>query len=115
MMTIFQSMDEGDFGTGLRQHGRLITLESGQDTALPESLAPGKFVGRVPINELFAYDVDAPSVSTDLDLSLFIGEELTIALSQPDGSRRVWHGICSQASGLGADGGLARAHALKRP
>jgi uncharacterized protein involved in type VI secretion and phage assembly len=49
-----------------------------------------------------------PFKSTDLDLSLFIGEELTVAMLQPDGSRRAWHGICTEASWLGADGGVAR-------
>ncbi|MEJ7806287.1 MAG: phage late control D family protein, partial [Telluria sp.] len=67
-----------------------------------------KFSGREAVNELFVFDVDALSVSTDLDLDIFIGEELTIALLQPDGTRRAWHGLCTQASWLGADGGVAR-------
>jgi type VI secretion system secreted protein VgrG len=98
----------GLFGTGLSQHSRLVTLASAQDRALPESLMAEKFRGREAVNELFAFDVDALSVSTDLDLNSFIGEELTIALLQPDGSRRAWHGLCTQASWLGADGGVAR-------
>ncbi len=98
----------GLFGTGLSQHSRLVTLASAQDRALPESLMAEKFSGREAVNELFVFDVDALSVSTDLDLDLFIGEELTIALLQPDGSRRAWHGLCTQASWLGADGGVAR-------
>ncbi|WP_426101664.1 type VI secretion system Vgr family protein [Massilia sp. TSP1-1-2] len=96
------------FGTGLSQHARLVTLASSQDRALPESLIAEKFSGREAVNELFAFDLDALSVSTDLDLNLFIGEELSIALLQPDGSRRAWHGLCTQASWLGADGGVAR-------
>ncbi len=98
----------GLFGTGLSQHARLITLASAQDRGLPDSLMVEQFTGREAVNELFVFDVDALSVSTDLDLSLFIGEELTIALLQPDGSRRAWHGMCTQASWLGADGGVAR-------
>jgi type VI secretion system secreted protein VgrG len=98
----------GLFGTGLSQHARLVTIASAQDRALPESLMAERFTGREAVNELFAFDVDALSVSTDLDLNLFIGEELTIALLQPDGSRRAWHGLCTQASWLGADGGVAR-------
>ncbi len=98
----------GLFGTGLSQHARLVTLASAQDRALPESLMAEKFTGREAVNELFVFDVDALSVSTDLDLDLFIGGELTIALLQPDGSRRAWHGLCTQASWLGADGGVAR-------
>ncbi|MBC7604233.1 MAG: phage late control D family protein, partial [Ramlibacter sp.] len=96
------------FGTGLSQHARLVTLASAQDRGLPESLMAEQFTGREAINELFAFNVDALSVSTDLDLSVFIGEELTIALLQPDGSRRAWHGVCANASWLGADGGVAR-------
>jgi type VI secretion system secreted protein VgrG len=97
----------GLFGTGLSQHARLITLASAQERGLPESLAAEQFTGHEAINELFCFDVDALSTSTNLDLSLFIGEELTIGLLQPDGSRRAWHGICTQCSWLGADGGLA--------
>jgi type VI secretion system secreted protein VgrG len=98
----------GAFGTGLSQHARLITLASAQESGLPESLAPEQFTGWEAINELFCFDVDALSTSANLDLSLFIGEELTVALLQPDGSRRAWHGICTEASWLGADGGVAR-------
>ena len=96
------------FGTGLSQHARLITLASAQERALPESLMPEQFTGREAVNELFVFDVDALSVSTHLDLSMFIGEELTIELLQPDGGRRAWHGVCTQASWMGADGGVAR-------
>jgi type VI secretion system secreted protein VgrG len=96
------------FGTGLSQHARLITLASAQECGLPESLVVEQFTGREGVNELFAFDVDALSVSTDLDLGLFIGEELTVALLQPDGSRRAWHGICTESAWLGADGGVAR-------
>jgi type VI secretion system secreted protein VgrG len=98
----------GAFGTGLSQHARLITLASAQESGLPESLAPEQFTGREAVNGLFCFDVDALSTSTDLDLSLFIGEELTVGLLQPDGSRRAWHGICTESSWLGADGGVAR-------
>ena len=96
------------FGTGLAQHGRRLTLSSAQESGLPESLMAERFVGREGVNELFCFDIDALSTSTSLDLGHFIGEELTIRLLQPDGSRRSWHGLCTQASWLGADGGVAR-------
>jgi type VI secretion system secreted protein VgrG len=96
------------FGEGLSQHARLITLASAQDSGLPESLVVERFSGREGVNELFCFDIDALSVSADLELSLFIGEELTISLLQPDGSRRAWHGLCTGAFWLGADGGVAR-------
>jgi type VI secretion system secreted protein VgrG len=98
----------GLFGTGLSQHARLITLACAQERGLPESLMVEQFTGREAVNELFCFDVEALSTSTDLDLSVFIGEELTVGLLQPDGSRRAWHGICTEASWLGADGGVAR-------
>jgi type VI secretion system secreted protein VgrG len=98
----------GVFGTGLSQHARLITLATAQESGLPESPVAEQFTGREAVNELFSFDVDALSTSTDLDLSVFIGEELTIALLQPDGRRRAWHGICTESWWLGADGGVAR-------
>jgi type VI secretion system secreted protein VgrG len=96
------------FGTGLSQHGRLLTLSSAQESGLPESLMAERMVGREGVNELFCFDVDALSTSSSLDLGRFIGEELTVRLLQPDGSMRSWHGLCTQASQLGADGGAAR-------
>ncbi|MET0981779.1 MAG: type VI secretion system Vgr family protein, partial [Telluria sp.] len=98
----------GLFGTGLGQHARLITLATAQDSGLPEALAAERFTGREAVNELFSFDIDALSTSTDLDLSLFLGEELRVGLLQPDGARRQWHGICTGAMWLGADGGVAR-------
>jgi len=98
----------GLFGTGLSQHARLITLGSSQDSDLPEALAAEAFTGREAVNELFRFDVDALSTSADLDIDAFIGEELTLGLLQPDGSRRIWHGLCTEAAWLGADGGVAR-------
>ena len=98
----------GLFGTGLSQHARLITLGSSQDCALPEALAAEGFTGREAVNELFCFDIDALSTSADLDLDDFLGEELTLGLLQADGSRRAWHGLCTDVSWLGADGGLAR-------
>ena len=104
------------FGTGLSQHARLLTLACAQATDLPAHLPPHlpqslvveRFRGREGVNELFAFEVDALSTSAALELDAFLGEELTVGLLQPDGSRRAWHGLCTQASWLGADGGVAR-------
>ncbi|MCE3605095.1 type VI secretion system tip protein VgrG [Massilia sp. P8910] len=108
MTPLDQIVSRAAFGTGLSQHARLITLASAQGSALPESLMAEQFTGREAVNELFSFSVDALSVSTDLDLTMFIGEELTISLLQPDSTRRYWHGICTDAAWLGADGGVAR-------
>jgi type VI secretion system secreted protein VgrG len=96
------------FGTGLSQHARLLTLASAQAGHLPDMLAVERFHGREGINELFAFEVDALGTAAGLDLDTFIGEELTVGLLQPDGSRRAWHGICREAAWLGADDGVAR-------
>ena len=98
----------GRFGTGLAQHARLLTLASAQDGTLPEALMAERLHGREAVNEAYLFEVDALSTSTDIDLELFIGEELTVTLLQPDDSRRAWHGICTAAEWLGADGGVAR-------
>lgn len=96
------------FGTGLSQNARLITLATAQDSGLPESLMAERFAGREGVNELFRFEVDALSVSTDLELEQFIGEEITLKLLLADGSRRAWHGACTDAGWVGADGGVAR-------
>ncbi|BEV14574.1 hypothetical protein HBDW_13620 [Herbaspirillum sp. DW155] len=96
------------FGAGLSQHARLITLHSAQSGDLPESLVVERFHGQESINDNFHFDIDALSLSTDLDLKQFIGSEITLRLLQADGSTRAWHGYCTQACWLGADGGLAR-------
>jgi type VI secretion system secreted protein VgrG len=96
------------FGTGLSQNARLVTLATAQGSKLPESLAVEAFRGREAVNELFRFDIDALSVSTDLDLDVFLGEEITLKLLLADGSRRAWHGVCTEAAWLGADGGVAR-------
>lgn len=96
------------FGTGLSQNARLITLATAQDSDLPESLMAERFAGREAVNELFCFEVDALSVSTDLDLDQFLGEEITLKLLLAGGSRRAWHGICTDAAWVGADGGVAR-------
>jgi len=98
----------GLFGTGLGQHARLITIASAQASNLPESLVVEQFTGREAVNELFRFDVDALSTSTNLPLASFIGEEISLNLLQADDSRRAWHGICTDAAWLGADGGVAR-------
>ncbi|WP_156484183.1 type VI secretion system Vgr family protein, partial [Janthinobacterium agaricidamnosum] len=96
------------FGTGLSQYARLITLATAQDSDLPQSLAAESFTGREAVNQLFRFDVEALSTSTDLALDDFIGEEITVKLLQPDGNYRAWHGLCTDAAWVGADGGLAR-------
>ncbi|CAN7409981.1 type VI secretion system Vgr family protein [Pseudoduganella sp. LjRoot289] len=105
----------GRFGTGLSQHARLITLASAQQRALPESLMAEHFSAREAVNELYAFEVHALSTSTDLELDQFLAAELTVSLLQPDGSQRAWHGICTEAAWLGADGGVARYRLLLEP
>jgi type VI secretion system secreted protein VgrG len=92
----------------LSQNARLITLETAQGSDLPESLVVESFSGSEAINTLFSFDIDALSLSTDVDLQQFIGDEITLRLLQADGSQRAWHGYCTETAWLGADGGTAR-------
>jgi type VI secretion system secreted protein VgrG len=96
------------FGTGISQRARLIELETVQGSALPDSLVVERFHGVEAVNALFRFDVDCLSVSTALDLKQFIGEEITLRVLLPEGGHRAWHGYCTAADWLGADGGLAR-------
>lgn len=68
------------------------------------------FTGLEAVNEAFYFDIQTLSVSTSIDLKQFIGEEITLRLLQADGSYRAWHGYCTEASWLGADGGMVRYH-----
>jgi len=88
--------------------GAGISIARGDYWGAALSTVAERFTGREAVHELFSFDVDALSTSTDLNLADFIGEELTIALLQPDGSRRAWHGLRTDAVWLGANGGLAR-------
>ena len=109
------------FGTGISQAARLITLDSAQGSSLPDSLVVDRFYGTEGVNELFHFELDCLSVNTDLDLTQFIGEELTLRVLLPEGqilgggSYRSWHGYVTQAAWLGADGGLARYRLTLRP
>ncbi|PPD28935.1 MAG: type VI secretion system tip protein VgrG, partial [Methylomonas sp.] len=90
------------------QHARLIRIETAQGSGLPESLVAESFTGFEAVNALFHFEIDALSLSTDVDLKLFIGEQITLRLLLADDSLRAWHGYCTEAAWLGADGGLAR-------
>ncbi len=96
------------FGNGLSQNARLVTIETAQDASLPDAMVVERFVGHEEVNKLFSFEIDTLSVSTSVSLNEFIGEEITLRLLQADGSRRSWHGYCSEAAWLGADGGVAR-------
>ncbi|MFZ6751594.1 type VI secretion system Vgr family protein [Undibacterium sp. Ren11W] len=104
----FAAISDQLFGSLLSQHARLITLETAQGSDLPDSLMVESFSGTEAVNALFCFDIDALSLSTAVDLKQFIGEEITLRLLQADGSKRAWHGYCTEAQWLGADGGVAR-------
>jgi type VI secretion system secreted protein VgrG len=104
------------FGTGLSQAARLIDIETAQASGLPDSLAVDRFIGSEGVNSLFQFEVDCLSVSTHIELAQFIGQEITLRVLLPgsgmpyggSGGKRAWHGYCTAAAWLGADGGLAR-------
>ena len=101
----------------LSQQARLLTLQvsqsalsgqSAQSSALQASLMVDSFTGHESINQLFCFDVTALSESAGLPLQTLIGEEIRLRLLLVNGSYRTWHGYCTEAAFLGADGGLAR-------
>jgi type VI secretion system secreted protein VgrG len=89
-------------------HDSLRWPHPASQPALTETFVVEKFSGREAVSELFCSDIDALGTSASIDLDGLIGAELTLGLLQADGTRRTWHGICTAASWLGADGGLAR-------
>ena len=89
----------------LSQNKRLLAIE----TALPSAtLVVERLRGTEAVNALGAFEIDCLSPSAHLDLTALISEEVTLRLTQGDGSPRTWHGYVMQAAALGADGGLAR-------
>ena len=89
----------------LSQKNRLLAIE----TALPSTaLVVERLRGVEAVNALGSFSIDCLSPSAHLDLAPLIGEEVTLRLTQGDGSPRTWHGYVMQAAALGADGGLAR-------
>lgn len=89
----------------LSQKNRLLALE----TALPSTtLVVERLAGTEGVNTLGGFEIDCLSPSAHLDVAPLIGEEVTLRLTQGDGSPRTWHGYVMQAAALGADGGLAR-------
>lgn len=103
-------MDTGvDFPSlGLSQNARLITLDCARAPALLGDLVAEQFSGREGVNALFTFTLDVLGTGAAFDIGALVGEELRIALLQPDGSRRAWHALCTDAGARGADGGLAR-------
>ncbi|MBX9902290.1 MAG: type VI secretion system Vgr family protein, partial [Burkholderiaceae bacterium] len=95
-------------GIPYTQHARLLTLKTAQASNLTDTLVVESFTGHEAINQLFCFDVQALSISASVDCQQFIGEEISLRLLQVDGSYRAWHGYCTQAAFLGADGGFSR-------
>ena len=95
-------------GIPYTQHARLLTLKTAQASNLTDTLVVESFTGHEAINQLFCFDVQALSISASVDCQQFIGEEISLRLLQVDGSYRAWHGYCTEAAFLGADGGFSR-------
>lgn len=92
----------------LSQNARLITLDCPRQPELVAPFVVEQMTGRDSINALSWFDVDVVATVADLEMDACIGAALRLGLLQPDGTRRFWHGICTSAGVLGADGGLAR-------
>ena len=87
------------------QHQRLLAI----DTPLPGNpFVVERVRGIEGINTLGEFEIDCLSVNAHLDLTPLIGAEVTLHLTQADGSQRPWHGYVMHAAALGSDGGMAR-------
>ena len=94
------------------QHKRLLAI----NTELPGNpFVVERVRGTEGVNSLGAFEIDCLSVNAHLDLAPLIGTEVTLHLTQADGSLRPWHGYAMQAAMLGADGGLARYRLTLQP
>jgi len=101
-----------DFASLLDQRGRMLQLHS----ALPAlALIPEKMVLREAVGQPYEMLLDCLSTSRHFELKGLVGEQLTVALLQPDGRYAPWHGYVFEAAQLGADGGLARYRLTMRP
>lgn len=88
----------------LSQNDRLLQL----DCALPAgTLIPRRARIAEAVNAPSSIELHALSPSAELDVAALVGSQVSLQLLQADGSRRPWHAYVFEASGLGADGGLA--------
>ncbi|HEU4622849.1 MAG TPA: type VI secretion system Vgr family protein [Burkholderiaceae bacterium] len=97
----------------LDQHARLIELQC----AVPNgaSLMVERFRGHEAVNAAYRFDIDVLSTSAHVPLRELLGEPITLRVLLADGGKRSWHGVVTQASALGADGGLARYRLMMEP
>lgn len=92
------------------QHARLIQLD-----APVAGLVVERFHGREAVCADFRFDIDVFSPSASLDLAPLLAQPLALRLLRADGDSRTWHGLCTEAQALGADGGLARYRLAMEP
>ena len=82
---------------------RLIRLQGPQDGLVVE-----RFEGEENVCGRTCFQVDCLSTDAYLDTDPWLEQPFTLQLRLADGSLRQWHGLCTAASLLGSDGGLAR-------
>lgn len=93
------------FTQSLSQHARLLTL----DAHLPAAaLLVERFHGREAMSELFRFEIDCLSTSSQFELKTLINREVTLRLLLADGGKRALHGMVIAARQLGSDGALTR-------
>ncbi|MDR2925100.1 MAG: type VI secretion system Vgr family protein, partial [Azoarcus sp.] len=80
-----------------------------------EKLVAERFRGREAVSECFRFSVECLSGDAHLDLRPLLGEEITLRLGLSGGGERRWHGVVTEASSLGSDGGLARYRLVLEP
>ncbi len=84
-------------------HHRLIQLQGPDDGLVVE-----RFEGEESVCGNPCLQIDCLATDAFLDLQPWLEQPLTLRLRLADGTQRSWHGLCTQASQLGSDGGLAR-------
>lgn len=97
------------------QYGRLLTLTSHADDSPLHKVVIERFSGQEGINTLDTFRIDTLCTDACFDPAALIGQELTLGLRLGDGSRRLWHGLLTNCSALGGDGGLARHRLVLQP
>lgn len=85
------------------QQARLIQLD-----APVTGLVVERFEGHEAVCAPFRFDIDVLATSAFVSTGDLLGQALGLRLRRADGGQRRWHGLCTAAAPLGADGGLAR-------
>ena len=97
------------------QNGRLLELHAHSADFPLTHMVVERFQGSEAVNSLYSLRIDILTAWANFAPTALLGHELSLALLQADGSHRQWHGLVTQCSALGGDGGLARFRLTLQP